>query len=138
MFELSSVGSGMFGNNAATNWRSSERPSSAGLIALFVVQACLSAVAVVSALFGSMAVASCGPMPSTSCNMGLATAAGFLPFVVGIVSFVGALVWASRSRNAGHRGIWGPLAGSLVVVLGIGVNLLMNAVAIPGLFGNPY
>jgi hypothetical protein len=80
---------------------------------------------------------SCDPEPSSSCNTGLATAAGFLPFVVVIVAFVGAIAWALRAPKAGHRGMWGPLAGSIVVLLGIGLNLLMNAAAIPGLFGNP-
>lgn len=70
--------------------------------------------------------------------MDVATLAGFLPFVVGIVAFVVAVLWTMRSRQAGHRGLWGPIVGSILVLVGIGTNLIMNALAIPGLFGTPY
>ena len=70
--------------------------------------------------------------------MDVATLAGFLPFVVGIVAFVVAVFWTMRSRQAGHRGLWGPVVGSILVLVGIGTNLIMNALAIPGLFGTPY
>lgn len=103
------------------------------MIALFVVQVVLSAVALLLAVGNGMATDSCGPIATTECDYGLATTAGWLPVFVVPVAFIGASVWAEESRARGNRGISGPLGGSILVLLGIVVNMVMNIVAIPGL-----
>ena len=123
----------MFDNRIASTRSSGERPSSAGMIVLFVVQLVLSAVALLLAVGNGMAVASCGPVETTACDYGLATASGWLTVIVVAVAFIGAAMWAAESRTRGHSGISGPLGGSILVLLGIVVNMLMNVVAIPGL-----
>jgi hypothetical protein len=123
-------------DNQTTNTRSSsEPPSSAGLIALFVVQVFLSAAALLLAVGNGMAADSCGPVKTTECDYGLAEASGVFTIVVIVVALFGAAGWAAESRARGHRGIWGPLGGSILVLLGIVVNMVMNVVAIPGLLG---
>ncbi len=127
----------MFDDHLADSRRSIERPSAAGMIALFVLQAGLSILAILSAIVGGMAIASCDPVPTTTCNYSLATAAGYFAYIVVPLAFVVAIVWATGARVRGQRGIWAPLAGSIVVLLEIGVNVLMNGLAIPAIFGSP-
>jgi hypothetical protein len=131
------IGGAMFDDHMTDNRRSIERPSAVGMVALFVLQAGLSIFAILSAIVGGMAIASCDPLPTTTCNYGLATAAGYFAYIVVPLAFVAAIVWATGARDRGQRGIWAPLAGSIVVLFEIGVNVLMNGLAIPGIFGSP-
>lgn len=126
----------MLDNQMTNTGSSGERSSSAGMIALFVVQVVLSAVALLLAVGNGMATDSCGPVKTTACDYGLAEASGVFTVIVIPVALFGAAVWSAELQARGHRGIWGPLGGSIIVVLAIAVNMVMNIVAIPGLLQN--